>query len=58
MAYSFFCLETVKRRGNVMAGQVTKVDVFFQFYLIATVGLSIIAAILIIVYHILAGRED
>ncbi|MFX1474330.1 MAG: hypothetical protein ACFFCO_02475 [Promethearchaeota archaeon] len=41
-----------------MAGQVTKVDVFFQFYLIATVGLSIIAAILIIVYHILAGRED
>ncbi len=33
-------------------------SVFFQFYLITTVGLSIIAAILIIVYHILVGRED
>jgi hypothetical protein len=53
-----FCLETVKRRRNVKARRVTKVDVFFQFYLLATVGLSIVTAILIIVYHILVGRED
>jgi hypothetical protein len=43
---------------QVIAKQVTTVNIYFQFYLIATVGLSVLAALLIIVYHILAGQTD
>jgi hypothetical protein len=33
-------------------------DVFFQVYLMSTIGLAILAGFLILAYHILQGREE
>jgi|APFre7841882590_1041340.scaffolds.fasta_scaffold133564_2 hypothetical protein len=33
-------------------------NVFFQVYLMSTIGLAILAGFLILAYHILQGREE
>jgi hypothetical protein len=33
-------------------------NVFFQVYLMSTIGLAVLAGFLILAYHILQGREE
>jgi len=37
---------------------VAYMTLFYQIYLLSTIGLAILASFLILAYHILSGREE